>query len=619
MRQRRLKKIACFTAAAVISCVLPAESLLQVSGRTVQVVKADGLQSKVSGVLEADQGTDTSSGMQIAAGTDQSGDVTRTDTKNPTEPESESGTGTSADTKNPSDQGTESGTDASGNTKNPTEPGTESGTDVSSDTKNPTEPGTESGTDASSDTKNPTEPGTESGTDASSDTENPSDSMQPGNGSETDHTDNTDGSENPSDSSQPEDGTGTDPSEDPDHPSDPDSTDQKDDQKEPEAPKLSKPVLKAASKPDGTIKLSWKKVKGAEEYVLLCSTKKDSGFHRIYATKKDKRVYKHQGRVPGKVYYYQLAVFSKGRAGRADSKIVAGRSLEQVKLTEISNVSGSRNLVLHWSPVAGADGYEILRKNKVTGSYEPAGTVNGSKTSFTDRKRTGGTIETYKVYAKDANGGRSGYSQSMSQMAIDKDKKMIALTYDDGPSAYTPIVLDALAKYDGHATFFVVGTSVNSYAGSLRRAASMGCEIGNHTYNHSNLKNLSSGQVQSVVSRTSQAVKDLTGVTIRLLRPPYGSYNNTTFAAAGMPVIMWSVDTLDWKTRSTSATIQSVQKHAYDGAIVLMHDLHHPTALAADAIMKYLKSAGYQLVTVSEMAAYRGGLNNHKAYSQFRK
>ena len=378
-------------------------------------------------------------------------------------------------------------------------------------------------------------------------------------------------------------------------------------------------MLKASSKPNGTIKLSWNQVKGAAEYVLLCSTKKDSGFHRIYTAKNGERVYKDQGRVPGKVYYYQLAVFSKGRASRADSKRISGRSLEKAKLTQISNVSGSRKLVLHWNTVKGADSYEILRKNAGTGKYQPIGTAKGAATSYTDSERDGGTFYSYKVYAKDANGGRGNYSQAMSQMAIDKDKKMIALTYDDGPSAYTPIVLDALAKYGGHATFFVVGTSVPRYADSVRRAAAMGCEIGNHTFDHSNLKNLSIGQAQSVINRTNQLVKELTGADVRLLRPPYGSYNTATFAAAGMPVIMWSIDTLDWKTRSTSATIQCIQQKAYDGAIVLMHDLHHPTVLAADKVMSYLKSAGYQLVTVSEMAAYRGGLQNHAAYSQFRK
>ena len=392
-----------------------------------------------------------------------------------------------------------------------------------------------------------------------------------------------------------------------------------DNSEKPKITKLKKPVLKASSKPDGTIKLSWNQVKGAAEYILLCSTKKDSGFHRIYAAKNGECVYKDQGRVPGKVYYYQLAVFSKGRASRADSKKIPGRSLEKAKLTQISNVSGSRKLVLHWNTVKGADSYEILRKNAVTGKYQPIGTAKGAATSYTDSERDGGTFYSYKVYAKDANGGRGNYSQAMSQMAIDKDKKMIALTYDDGPSAYTPIVLDALAKYGGHATFFVVGTSVPRYADSVRRAAAMGCEIGNHTFDHSNLKNLSIGQAQSVINRTNQLVKELTGAEVRLLRPPYGSYNTATFAAAGMPVIMWSIDTLDWKTRSASATIQCIQQKAYDGAIVLMHDLHHPTVLAADKIMSYLKSAGYQLVTVSELAAYRGGLQNHASYSQFRK
>lgn len=402
---------------------------------------------------------------------------------------------------------------------------------------------------------------------------------------------------------------------------DPDQTDESEKSQKPEkpkAPKLKKPVLEAASKPNGAIKLKWKKVKGAAEYVVLRSTEKDSGFHSIYKTKKGTVSYMDTGRAPGKVYYYRLAAFSEGRKSRADSRVVSGRSLEQVKLTGISNVSGSRNLVIQWESVAGADHYQIVRKNAATGKYEKAGSVKGNKVTFTDKNRVGGTVYTYCVYAADAFGGRGNYSEAQSQMAIDQNKKMIALTYDDGPSAFTPIVLDALAKHGGHATFFVVGNKVNRYAGSVRRAVSMGCEIGNHTYDHSNLKNLSTVQVQSVLNQTNQAVKNQSGFQIRLVRPPYGSYNSVVSAAAGMPIIMWSIDTLDWKTRSTSATIQCVQQKAYDGAVVLMHDLHQPTALAADAVVKYLKNAGYQLVTISELAAYRGGLKNGTAYSQFR-
>lgn len=425
-------------------------------------------------------------------------------------------------------------------------------------------------------------------------------------------------SHNPDESEEPAEPAESSESEDPKKPDKEKPNKEKPEKEKPEKPKLSKPLLTAASKPNGTIRLSWNKVSGASEYVILCSTKKDSGFHRIYSCTKGTS-YKDQNRVPGKVYYYKLAVFSKERASRADSKTVSGRPLEKARLTGISNLSGSGDLVLSWNPVAGASGYQILRKNASTGKYEEAGSVKGAKTTYTDHNRSGGSIYSYKVYAKDADGGRGNYSNAMSQMAIDKNKKMIALTYDDGPSAYTPLVLDALAKYGGHATFFVVGSSVNRYADSLRRAVALGCEIGNHTYSHNNLKNLSAAQVQSALQATSQAVRNLTGAEVRLLRPPYGSYSASTSSAAGMPVIMWSIDTLDWKTRSTSATIQCVQSKAYDGAIILMHDLHQPTAMAADAVMKNLTDAGYQLVTVSELAAYRGGLQIGSAYNQFRR
>ena len=86
-----------------------------------------------------------------------------------------------------------------------------------------------------------------------------------------------------------------------------------------------------------------------------------------------------------------------------------------------------------------------------------------------------------------------------------------------------------------------------------------------------------------------------------------------------MPLIMWSVATQDWKTRSSSATIQCVKQNAFDGAVVIMHDLHKSTADAADTIVGHLKSAGYQMVTVSELAAYRGGMKAGQVYSQFRK
>lgn len=382
--------------------------------------------------------------------------------------------------------------------------------------------------------------------------------------------------------------------------------------------KLEKPVLYAFSKPNHKIKLKWGKSKNAAEYMLYRSTEKDSGFHRIYKTKSNTRYYLDEGRIDGIAYYYKLTVFSKGRKKRADSKIVKGRSLNKTELTQISNLSGSQNLVLHWKSVKGAAVYRIQRRNQA-GQYKDIASVKGKKLTYTDRNRSGGKIYTYRVCAEDANGGHGNYSAASSQMAIDENKKMIALTYDDGPSDYTPVVLNALEKYGAHATFFVVGNRVNNYSSSIRREVALGCEIGNHTYGHNSLGSLGASQVQSVLAATNQVVKNQAGVDIHIMRPPGGGYNSTVCAAAGMPLILWSVDTLDWKTRNTAATIQCVQQNACDGAVVLMHDLHQPTANAADAIISYLKSAGYQMLTVSEMAAYRGGLAAGAVYRQFGK
>ena len=382
---------------------------------------------------------------------------------------------------------------------------------------------------------------------------------------------------------------------------------------------LDKPEVTTVSKPNGVIKIKWSKVSTAVKYVLYRSEKKDGKYSKLCTQNSKTLSYLDKTCTVGKVYYYKVFAYAENTEVNSVSKIKSGRSLKQVEITAISNVTGSRKLVLFWNPVKGADSYKILRQNRTTGEFQEIATVKGSKASYTDKKRTGGVTYTYKVCALDGKGGRGSYSKKMSQMAIDKKKKMIALTYDDGPSIYTPVVLDALEKYEAHATFFVLGNRADSYQDYLRQEVELGCEIGNHTYGHEMLRNRNTSQIQSVLSKTNSAVKKQTGVDIHIMRPPGGSYNSTVCDAADMPVILWSIDTLDWKTRDTSATIQCVKNKAYDGAIVLMHDIHKPTVNAADDIMSYLKQKGYQMVTVSEMAAYRGGMKDGKTYSQFRK
>ncbi len=201
---------------------------------------------------------------------------------------------------------------------------------------------------------------------------------------------------------------------------------------------------------------------------------------------------------------------------------------------------------------------------------------------------------------------------------IDPDKPMVALTFDDGPSAHTPRVLDALEQYHQVATFFVVGTCASVYPEYITRAYEMGCEIGNHTYNHPDLTRVSYAEIQNQINKTNALIYKATGTYATVTRTPGGSVNNTVKNAINNPIILWSIDTVDWKTRNTQATVNCVLNNVEDGDIVLMHDLHKPTAAAAEIIVPALVERGYQLVTVSELAQYRGnGLENHKVYYGF--
>lgn len=207
-------------------------------------------------------------------------------------------------------------------------------------------------------------------------------------------------------------------------------------------------------------------------------------------------------------------------------------------------------------------------------------------------------------------------SKKVKGRGIDPKKKMIALTFDDGPGPYTNRLLNCLKKNNAVATFFVVGNRVSSHKSTVKKAYKMGCEIGNHSWDHPQLTRLSASGVSSQIKRTDSAVKAVTGKKPTLLRPPYGAYNSMVAGAAQKPIIMWDVDTLDWKTKNAQSTINSTMHSSKDGSIVLMHDIHYPTVAAAEKIIPRLIKKGYQLVTVSELAKYKKTkLRNGKAYS----
>ena len=206
-----------------------------------------------------------------------------------------------------------------------------------------------------------------------------------------------------------------------------------------------------------------------------------------------------------------------------------------------------------------------------------------------------------------------------SGRVIDPSRPMVALTFDDGP--YAPVgnqIMDCLARYGGKATFYVVGNRCAGYAAEMQRMVAEGHEVGNHTYEHKYLNKLDAAQIQYQVNKGSEAIQASCGVAPATFRLPGGSKNATVLANIGAPIIMWSIDTLDWKTKDTQTTVNKVLGSVRDGDIVLMHELYAATGNAAVQIIPALVERGYQLVTVSELAQYRGGLQGGQIYSAFR-
>lgn len=203
---------------------------------------------------------------------------------------------------------------------------------------------------------------------------------------------------------------------------------------------------------------------------------------------------------------------------------------------------------------------------------------------------------------------------------IDPNKPMIALTFDDGPGKYTDDLLDILEKYDAKATFFLTGTEVKKYPKSILRMQSMGCEIGNHTEQHKDLAKLKKKDIKTQVKKTKDKIEHITGDDVTLVRPPYGSIDKQVKEATNAPLILWSIDTNDWKKKDAKKITKYMKKYVKDGDVVLLHDIHKFTVKSMETVIPYLVKEGYQLVTVSEMAEARGvKLKAGKKYFDFKR
>ncbi len=274
----------------------------------------------------------------------------------------------------------------------------------------------------------------------------------------------------------------------------------------------------------------------------------------------------------------------------------------------------SQGLYSGWITAGGCT-YYIIKNADGTGRFAD-GVVNidGTDFVFTNGKLAPNQriVSNNKIYYTDGTGN--------VYRIVDGDKPMVALTYDDGPTQYTNQILDILEANGGKATFFVMGCLVSSNADAVKRAYDMGCQIGNHTWDHPTLTKCSTEKIIQEMNDTDAAVQAIIGCPTSIMRPPGGAQNGAVagaIAQTGKPLIIWSVDTRDWENHNAQMIINNVMSNVKDGSIILMHDRLGCTVTASQTIIPALTAQGYQLVTVEELALLNGGMVPGGVYRSF--
>lgn len=200
------------------------------------------------------------------------------------------------------------------------------------------------------------------------------------------------------------------------------------------------------------------------------------------------------------------------------------------------------------------------------------------------------------------------------------NKKLIALTFDDGPDKkVTPRILDTLKENNVKATFFMLGKNVRNYPDIAKEVVNQGHEVANHSETHANLNKTKKSQIEKEVIQTKKIIEKATGISPTLFRPPYGEYNSAVLDFANksdQKVIMWSVDTLDWKHKNKNQIVNLAMQGSKSESIILMHDIHSTTADALPKLINNLQNEDFEFVTVSELIKHLNPASNGVYYGR---
>lgn len=189
-----------------------------------------------------------------------------------------------------------------------------------------------------------------------------------------------------------------------------------------------------------------------------------------------------------------------------------------------------------------------------------------------------------------------------SGRGVPAEPRKIALTFDDGPSpVWTPVLLDGLKERKAHGTFFLLGESVSENPRIVERMAKEGHLIGNHTYHHVRLDEISDEEAKKEIRDTDRLIYGITGKHTAYVRPPFGIWKEELGRELEVLPVMWNIDPLDWCTSNTDEIVEKVVTDARENAIILLHDCYESSVQAAFQIIDGLTKEGYQFVTVDEL------------------
>jgi len=182
----------------------------------------------------------------------------------------------------------------------------------------------------------------------------------------------------------------------------------------------------------------------------------------------------------------------------------------------------------------------------------------------------------------------------------------VALTFDDGPGLYIPQILDILEEFGARATFYVVGKQVASWSRMVPLITEAGHDIGNHTMSHPTLSQLTVAEQAAQINGLDELLVERFGVMPTTFRPPFGDVPDTPLPdSLNRPVVMWSVDSLDWRKRTADAIVDEVLADIGAGDIILMHELYQRSVDALPVILAALRDRGLTVVSVPDLLGPR--------------